>query len=117
MNVQAYFQYDGKKSGGVTRSHLRQNVKEGGNVLIACDWEGKELEKNPTDKFKHDAAVKKIKLYTIDSTKITAKIQILVNSMIGDNIPVSAFIDLPNGTMPQGISKYEKRGIAVNVPV
>ena len=23
MNVQAYFEYDGKKSGGVTRSHLR----------------------------------------------------------------------------------------------
>ena len=239
MHVQAYFQYDGKKSGGVTRSHLRfghkpilstylvnhadfvachnksyldrydilKDVKEGGSVLIACDWQGEELEKNLTDAFKHDAAVKKIRLYTIDAAgiavglglgsrsntilqaaffKITGilpldkaveymkaailksygkkgekvvnmnyaavdsgiemvrevpvpaewanievrpaavdpnlpewirKIQIPVNSMTGDNIPVSAFIDLPDGTMPQGTSKYEKRGIAFKVPV
>jgi pyruvate-ferredoxin/flavodoxin oxidoreductase len=239
MYVQAYFQYDGKKSGGVTRSHLRfghkpilstylvnhadfvachnksyldrydilKDVKEGGSVLIACDWQGEELEKNLTDAFKHDAAVKKIRLYTIDAAgiavglglgsrsntilqaaffKITGilpldkaveymkaailksygkkgekvvnmnyaavdsgieqvrevevpaawadievkpaavdpnlpewirKIQIPVNSMTGDNIPVSAFIDLPDGTMPQGTSKYEKRGIAFKVPV
>ena len=45
------------------------------------------------------------------------KIQIPVNSMTGDSIPVSAFIDLPDGTMPQGTSKYEKRGIAFKVPV
>ena len=239
MHVQAYFQYDGKKSGGVTRSHLRfgkqpilstylvhhadfvachnksyldrydilKDVKDGGSVLIACDWEGEELEKHLTDKFKRDAAVKKIHLYTVDSTKIAAElglgsrtntilqaaffkitniipieqvvqymkdailktygkkgekivnmnyaavdkgiemvkeaevparwasievklevvdsslpkwirtIQIPVNSMTGDDIPVSAFIDLPDGTMPQGTSKYEKRGIAVEVPV
>ena len=40
-----------------------------------------------------------------------------VNAMKGDNIPVSDFTDLPDGTMPQGTSKYEKRGIAVNIPV
>ena len=28
--------------------------------------------------------------------------------MKGDNIPVSEFTDLPDGTMPQGTSKYEK---------
>ena len=239
MNVQAYFQYDGKKSGGVTRSHLRfghkpilstylvhnadfvachnksyldrydiiKDVREGGSVLIACDWQGEELEKNLTAKFKHDAAAKKIRLYTIDAAgiaeklglgsrsntilqaaffKITGilpldkaveymkaailksygkkgervvnmnyaavdsgieqvqevkvpaewadievpatvtdpnlpewirKIQIPVNAMEGDNIPVSAFTDLPDGTMPQGTSKYEKRGIAPKVPV
>ena len=45
------------------------------------------------------------------------KIQLPVNAMKGDNIPVSDFTDLPDGTMPQGTSKYEKRGIAVNIPV
>ena len=34
-----------------------------------------------------------------------------------NSIPVSEFMDLPDGTMPQGTSKYEKRGIAVNIPV
>ena len=37
--------------------------------------------------------------------------------MKGDSIPVSAFYeDHADGTMPQGTSKYEKRGIAVKVP-
>lgn len=239
LNVQAYFEYDGKKSGGVTRSHLRfgkqpirstylvnqadfiachnksylerydilADAKEGANVLITCDWKGEELEKHLTPAFKKAAAQKKIHLYTIDSTAIAAelglgsrtntilqaaffkitgiipieeavgymkkailksygkkgekiinmnyaavnkgvelveeaevpeswanlvdepekagenlpkwirKIQIPVNAMKGDSIPVSEFTDLPDGTMPQGTSKYEKRGIAVNVPV
>lgn len=239
LNVQAYFEYDGKKSGGVTRSHLRfgkapihstylvnhadfiachnksyldrydilAEAKEGANVLITCDWKGEALEKHLTPLFKKTAAQKKIHLYTIDSTAIAAElglgsrtntilqaaffkitgiipieeaveymkkailksygkkgekvinmnyaavdkgvemveevevparwaditveaenvdenlpkwiknIQIPVNSMKGDNIPVSEFMDLPDGTMPQGTSKYEKRGIAVNVPV
>ena len=239
LNVQAYFEYDGKKSGGVTRSHLRfgkkpinytylvnhadfiachnksyldrydilADAKEGANVLITCDWKGEELEKHLTPAFKKAAALKKIHLYTIDSTAIAAelglgsrtntilqaaffkitgiipieeavgymkkailksygrkgekivnmnyaavdkgvemveeaevparwadieipeekvdenlpkwirKIQMPVNAMKGDNIPVSDFTDLPDGTMPQGTSKYEKRGIAVNIPV
>ena len=239
LNVQAYFEYDGKKSGGVTRSHLRfgkkpinstylvnhadfiachnksyldrydilADAKEGANVLITCDWKGEELEKHLTPAFKKAAALKKIHLYIIDSTAIAAelglgsrtntilqaaffkitgiipieeavgymkkailksygrkgekivnmnyaavdkgvemveeaevparwadiqipeekidenlpkwirKIQMPVNAMKGDNIPVSDFTDLPDGTMPQGTSKYEKRGIAVNIPV
>ncbi|NMD01915.1 MAG: pyruvate:ferredoxin (flavodoxin) oxidoreductase, partial [Bacteroidales bacterium] len=34
----------------------------------------------------------------------------------GDEVPVSAFIGREDGTFPAGISAYEKRGIAVNVP-
>ena len=239
LYVQAFFQYDGKKSGGVTRSHLRfgkqpiystylvkqadfiachnktylssydilADAKEGANVLITCDWRGGELEKHLTDHFKKTAAQKKIHLYVIDSTAIAAelglgsrtntilqaaffkiaaiipieeavdymkkailksygkkgekvvamnyaavdkgvamveevlvpaswagleekneelspdlpewirRIQIPENSMKGDEIPVSDFMELPDGTMPSGTSRYEKRGIAVNVPI
>lgn len=239
LNVQAFFQYDGKKSGGVTRSHLRfgkqpihstylvkqadfiachnksyldrydilRDAKEGASVLIACSWKGEELERHLTNTFKKKAAEKKIHLYTIDSTAIAAElglgsrtntilqaaffkianiipideavdymkkaifksygkkgekvvnmnyaavdkgvqmvekvevpaswasladtpvtvaphlpkwiknIQMPVNAMNGDSIPVSEFLDLPDGTMPAGTSRYEKRGIAVNVPV
>ena len=40
-----------------------------------------------------------------------------VNAMKGDSIPVSTFYNgYADGTMPQGTSKYEKRGIAVKVP-
>lgn len=239
LNVQAYFEYDGKKSGGVTRSHLRfgkqpirstylvnqadfiachnksylerydilADAKEGADVLITCDWDEPALEEHLTTAFKQAAARKKIHLYTIDATAIAAElglgsrtntilqaaffqitgiipieesadymkkailksygkkgekvvqmncaavdkgislvsqvpvperwanlveeskeadpglpkwirnIQMPVNAMKGDQIPVSEFMDLPDGTMPAGTSKYEKRGIAVHVPV
>ncbi|WP_039657354.1 pyruvate:ferredoxin (flavodoxin) oxidoreductase [Clostridium tyrobutyricum] len=34
----------------------------------------------------------------------------------GDNLPVSAFLNMEDGTYPVGTSAYEKRGIAVMVP-
>ncbi len=34
----------------------------------------------------------------------------------GNDLPVSAFIGREDGTFPSGTSRYEKRGIAVNVP-
>jgi pyruvate-ferredoxin/flavodoxin oxidoreductase len=39
-----------------------------------------------------------------------------MNRLNGDNLPVSAFSDMPDGTFPPGTTAYEKRGIAVNVP-
>lgn len=39
-----------------------------------------------------------------------------INSMKGDDLPVSAFRGREDGTFPAGTSQYEKRGIAVNVP-
>jgi pyruvate-ferredoxin/flavodoxin oxidoreductase len=39
-----------------------------------------------------------------------------INSMKGDDLPVSAFAGREDGTFPSGTAAYEKRGIAVNVP-
>ena len=39
-----------------------------------------------------------------------------VNRFEGNSIPVSAFVDNEDGTYMAGSSRYEKRGIAVNVP-
>ena len=39
-----------------------------------------------------------------------------VNAYRGNKLPVSAFKDHIDGTVPQGSSAYEKRGIAVDVP-
>ena len=44
-------------------------------------------------------------------------IQSKVNAQEGNTLPVSAFKDYVDGTTPSGTSAYEKRGIAVNVPV
>ena len=40
-----------------------------------------------------------------------------VSKMNGDSLPVSAFKDMADGTFPQGAAAYEKRGVAVMVPV
>ncbi len=39
-----------------------------------------------------------------------------INSLEGDNLPVSAFAGREDGTFPAGTAAYEKRGVAVNVP-
>jgi pyruvate:ferredoxin (flavodoxin) oxidoreductase, homodimeric len=39
-----------------------------------------------------------------------------INAQQGNDLPVSAFIDSVDGTLPQGSAAYEKRGIAVDVP-
>ena len=44
-------------------------------------------------------------------------IQCKVSAQEGNSLPVSAFKDYVDGTTPSGASAYEKRGIAVNIPV
>jgi len=39
-----------------------------------------------------------------------------INSLKGDDLPVSAFLGREDGTFPSGTTAFEKRGIAVNVP-
>ena len=39
-----------------------------------------------------------------------------VSKHLGDRLPVSTFVDMADGTFPQGSAAYEKRGIAVEVP-
>ena len=40
-----------------------------------------------------------------------------INAQRGDKLPVSAFKGRENGTFPNGTSAFEKRGVAVDVPV
>ncbi|MBO7544717.1 MAG: pyruvate:ferredoxin (flavodoxin) oxidoreductase, partial [Bacteroidales bacterium] len=41
----------------------------------------------------------------------------IVNSQAGDTLPVSAMLPYADGTMPAGTAAFEKRGVAVKVPV
>ena len=40
-----------------------------------------------------------------------------INKLKGDTLPVSAFLGREDGTFPSGTTQFEKRGIAVNVPI
>ena len=246
MYAQAYFDYDSKKSGGVTMSHLRfghkpikstylirkanfvachnpayirkynmvQELVDGGTFLLNCSWDAEALETHLPGQVKKFIADHNIKFYTIDGVKIgietgmgptrintilqsaffklaniipedkaielmkaAAKatygrkgddivmknwaaieegakqvvevkvpeswkdcedegldivhvtegrkdvvdfvnnIQAKVNAQEGNSLPVSAFKDYVDGSTPSGSSAFEKRGIAVNVPV
>ncbi len=246
MYAQAYFDYDSKKSGGVTMSHLRfgkkpikstylihkanfvachnpsyvnkynmvQELVDGGTFLLNCPWDMEGLEKHLPGQVKAFIANHNIKFYVIDGVKIgietgmgptrintilqsaffkladiipeaqaidlmkaaakatygrkgddvVAKnwaaidegakqvveikvpeswksaadeglamthaengrkdavdfvnnIQAKVSAQEGNTLPVSAFKDYVDGTTPSGTSAYEKRGIAVNIPV
>ena len=246
MYAQAYFDYDSKKSGGVTMSHLRfgkkpikstylihkanfvachnpsyvnkynmvQELVDGGTFLLNCAWDMEGLEKHLPGQVKAFIANHDIKFYTIDGVKIgietgmgptrintilqsaffkltgiipeeqaielmkaAAKatygrkgddivqknwaaidagakqvveiqvpeswkdaedeglfmahathgaqdaqdfvnnIQCKINAQEGNTLPVSAFTEYVDGTTPSGTAAYEKRGIAVNVPV
>lgn len=44
-------------------------------------------------------------------------IQNAINSQTGNSLPVSAFVEYADGTLPLGSAAYEKRGIAIDVPV
>ena len=243
MNVQAYFDYDSKKSGGLTVSHLRfgnakitstylinkadfvachkasyirqydmvSDVKPGGVFLLNCPWNAEELETHIPGQVKKYIADNNIHFYTIDGVQIGKEIglgnrintvlqsaffklakiipeddaikymkdaatasyskkgekivkmnhdaidagaqrivkvdvpeswksaeyeelgtkhdgegklidyvnNILVpiNSFNGAKLPVSAFLPYANGEVPLGSSAFEKRGIAIDVPV
>ena len=52
-----------------------------------------------------------------DLVDFVNNIQTPVNAQRGDKLPVSTFLKDADGTFPQGSSAYEKRGIAVDVPV
>ena len=245
MYAQAYFDYDSKKSGGVTMSHLRfgkspikstylihqanfvachnpsyvnkynmvQELVDGGTFLLNCPWDMEGLEKHLPGQVKAYIADHNIKFYTIDGIKIgkeiglggrintvlqsaffklaaiipeeeaidlmkkaakatygrkgdkivqmnydaidagakqvhevevpeswkscedeglftpevkggredvvsfVKNIQAKVNAQEGNSLPVSAFTDYVDGSTPSGSSAYEKRGIAVDIPV
>ena len=51
-----------------------------------------------------------------NASQFVKDIVIPMNRLEGDNLPVSQFVDMADGTFEAGTAAFEKRGIAVNVP-
>ena len=51
------------------------------------------------------------------ATPFVKEIADVVNAQCGDSLPVSAFLPYKDGTLPAGTAAFEKRGVAVKVPV
>ena len=52
-----------------------------------------------------------------DAVAFVKNIQAKVNAQEGNTLPVSAFKDYVDGSTPSGTAAYEKRGIAVDIPI
>lgn len=106
LNVQAYFSYDSKKSGGTTISHLRfgqkpikspylvysanyiachnkaflyqydllKGLKKGGTFLLNCPWKPEELESKIPAHIRKYIAENNIHFYIIDAMGIASKL-------------------------------------------
>ena len=79
-------------------------VEKGQNAVVAV--EVKEEWMNAQDEVK---AVE-------DKPAFITNIVEVMNRQEGENLPVSAFNELEDGTFPAGTAAYEKRGIAVTIP-
>ena len=76
-------------------------------VNVPAEWKKIKLTDKKSSSVKGDK----------DTVKFVNVIQKAINSRQGDNLPVSAFMDYADGSTPSGTSAYEKRGIAVKIPV
>ena len=88
-----------------------QAIERGANEVVSvevpADW------KNAAD----DDLASKATEGTPEVLDFVNNIQKAVNACKGDTLPVSAFKNVIDGNMPQGTAAYEKRGVAVDVPV
>lgn len=136
--VQAYFQYDSKKTGGITISHIRfgnkpirspyyvqkadfvachnpsyitkgyrivNDVKPDGIFLINCPWSDEELYKRlDSDAIKY-IRENRIRVFTIDATKIASEIGMGKRT---NTILQSAFFALSNVMPEEDAIRYMK---------
>ncbi|MEA3497320.1 MAG: pyruvate:ferredoxin (flavodoxin) oxidoreductase [Bacteroidota bacterium] len=79
-------------------------VDQGGDIVeIAVPSEWKDLEIVEIEKDKN-------------IPEFIRNVADVINAQEGDSLPVSTFVGREDGTFPAGTTKYEKRGVAVNVP-
>ena len=98
----AIYKSYGKKGEDVVNMNYAA-VERGGNVTkvkIPAEWASSEVV--PTE--------------PENAPEFIRKIVRPIESLEGDNLPVSAFVGREDGSWDPGTSQYEKRGIAVKIP-
>jgi len=98
---------------------IEKTYKKKGQQVIEMNWKAVDqgidaIEEVEVPKSWLDAEDSKIK--DIESPDFIQEILTPINSQEGDDLPVSSFMDLADGTFPLGTSRFEKRGVAVHLP-
>jgi pyruvate-ferredoxin/flavodoxin oxidoreductase len=76
---------------------------------------GGEMHEIPVDKAWARLPVEK-KEIDADMPEFIRNVAYPINHLKGDDLPVSAFLNREDGSFPAGTTKWEKRGVAVDVP-
>jgi len=92
----------GEKIVSMNHAAIEEGEKNIRQVKVPADWAN---------------AVDEVKAKKADLPEFIEKILIPCNAQQGDQIPVSTFKGAEDGHLMAGSSAYEKRGIAVDVPV
>ena len=98
---------------------IEKTYKKKGQQIIEMNWKAVDEGINAIQKVEipeswKDAEDEKGKV--IDLPVFVEEVLIPMNSQEGDDLPVSIFINHPDGSFPLGTSRYEKRGVAVHLP-
>jgi pyruvate-ferredoxin/flavodoxin oxidoreductase len=99
----AIYKTYGRKGDEVVQMNYKA-VDKGGDVQkveIPAEWANTKVEKKTDSR---------------DVPDFIRNVMEPINSLKGDDLPVSVFTGREDGTFPAGTTAYEKRGIAVNVP-
>lgn len=104
--------------------YLKQSIEHAygkqGEKIVRMNWAAVDAGENGLRKVavpqawataKDESEVKK------DLPKFIKEVLVPMNRQEGDDLPVSAFVENPDGTFPSGTAAYEKRGVATNVPM
>ncbi|HPV40428.1 MAG TPA: pyruvate:ferredoxin (flavodoxin) oxidoreductase [Spirochaetota bacterium] len=99
-----------KKTYGIKGDHVvKMNIDaidRGGNEVVKVDV---------PEEWKHISLARE-NAKEKELPRFIRKVVMPINRYEGGHLPVSAFVDNPDGTFPNGTTRFEKRGIAVNVP-
>ena len=108
MKEKATLSYGKKGQAIVDMNHaaIERGMSDLKKVEVPAEWA------NCTD----DTAVAVVTEGREEVVKYVNEVLNPVNAYKGNKLPVSSFMDHVDGTVPNGSSAYEKRGIAVDVP-
>jgi len=94
----------GKKGEDIVNKNLK--FVEAGSLVkkieIPTEWKELSIDEKPKE--------------NKNVPEFVTKVVEPINLLQGDKLPVSTFLGREDGTFPPGTSRYEKRGIAINVP-
>ena len=100
----------------IVKSYGKKGEKIINMNFAAVDAGGKNVVEVTVDPQWKNIEVKEEVAATNNRPAFIANVCDPMNAQKGDDLPISAFTGREDGTFPAGTTKYEKRGVAVNVP-